>query len=359
MSSNHRGGVCVIASFPSEANAKDGMIQRIAHIDGLMADKPRTYLDLSFTRFWRGQTRTEGQATVHCLNVVAHFFRISAMLRSARLVYVHSAHNALRLLPFRTSATVIFDAHGIVPEEMVAEGRVGVARIMAMAERFAVRRCDCLVCVTRSMLMHFQRTHGAKSGREEVILPILPHLNGEGTARAALTAHRQFDAVIYAGGMQSWQNVDKMIAAAERQPQLSYSYLTGDVERFTARLKTSEVRRYQCVSVTPARVKDFYLTHQFGFVLREADLVNAVACPTKLVEYLYWGVVPVVITPRIGDFNETSLQGVTLRQFESGELPDAARVDAMRRHNQATVLDLVASAREHQERLRRKLHLAA
>lgn len=353
------GNICVIASFPSEANAKDGMIQRVAHIDSLMSDVPRIYLELSFTRFRNGETRREGAATIHCLNVIRHFFRILSILRKARLVYVHSAHNALRLMFFRTPATVIFDAHGIVPEEMTAEGRGAVARVMAIAERFALRRCDVLVCVTRSMLAHFKDKHGEKRAREDIVLPILPHLGDDTTAVAALMAKRLPDSVIYAGGMQSWQNVDKMITAAARQPLLSYSFLTGDVERFSARLTGSKIPRFQCRSVAPAKVKDFYLTHQYGFVLREADLVNAVACPTKLVEYLYWGVIPIIITPRIGDFDSNSLQGVTLQQFESGELPDASSANAMRRHNQATVLSLVASAQDQQARLKRKLQEAA
>ncbi|MGE0906881.1 hypothetical protein AB4M30_16785 [Escherichia coli] len=40
-----------------------------------------------------------------------------------------------------------------------------------------------------------------------------------------------------------------------------------------------------------------------GFVLRDDIVVNRVACPTKLIEYLECGVVPVVKSPDIGDFN--------------------------------------------------------
>ena len=45
---------------------------------------------------------------------------------------------------------------------------------------------------------------------------------------------------------------------------------------------------------------------------REEILVNAVACPTKLVEYMYWGVVPVVITPNIGDFMNPLIWGMVI-----------------------------------------------
>ncbi len=355
MSHRTQGDICVVASFPSEANAKDGMIQRVAHIDALMKNVPRIYLDLSFRRFMRKEVRQEGLAQVLCLNIFVHFFQILAMLRRARLVYVHSAYNALRIMPFRTSATVVFDAHGIVPEERQLEGHHRSARLLAKAERFILQRCDTLVCVTRSMLNHFNRKHGHRDGREELILPILPRLGDADAPAQVLAAERVPGSVIYAGGMQAWQNVDKMVDAAARQPNLRYTFLTGDIERFTARLSASAVRQFDCKSVAPAEVKDYYLAHQYGFVLREADLVNAVACPTKLVEYLYWGVVPIVITPNIGDFDGNAMHCVTLDEFLHGQLPDASTADAMRRHNQATAEALVHAAHSHEERLQQRL----
>lgn len=347
--------ILVIAPFPSVENQQDGMIQRVAHIDELMAPTARTYLDLSFRRFFRKQIRVEGSATVYHLNVFFHALLISRLLRCARLVYIHSAYNALKVIAFKTLGYVIFDAHGIVPEELQQEGRPWAARVIAIAERLILRRCDTLVCVTRSMLAHFQDKHGMRVGREELVLPILPRLGDGNAAAQALYAMRDVDAVIYAGGMQAWQNVDKMLAAAKDQCQLRYTFLTGDLQRFKSRLKESGIRAYDCRSVAPEEVKGFYLTHEYGFVLRDEVLVNLVACPTKLVEYLYWGVLPIVITPRIGDFDENALRGVTLAQFVRGELPDAPTRAAMRSHNQKMVLEIIASAQAHQAQLQHRL----
>lgn len=343
--------ICVVASFPNEQNAKDGMIQRIASIDGLMAGVGRNYLDLSFRRFFRRNVHTQGLVTVYCLNVFVHAFLILRLLRSARIVYVHSAYNALRMFGFPTRAHIVFDAHGIVPEELELEGRKTAAKVLGLVERAILRRCDTLVCVTRSMLAHFRHKHGPQPARDEIVLPILPRTGDAATAEQALQSKRQRDTVIYAGGTQAWQNLEKMIDAASRQPQLSYTFLTAERSRFQALLETGAVRRFNCLTVPPAQVKDYYLTHQYGFVLREADLVNAVACPTKLVEYLYWGVLPIVITPCIGDFDAGSLRSVTLQQFLAGDLPDDDRADDMRRHNQGTVQALIASAQAEQHRL--------
>ncbi len=341
--------ICVLAPFPTEENQKDGMVQRVAYIDSLMTLMPRTYLDISFRHFFHKSVRTEGAVTIYCLNFFVHFITILKLLRSARIVYVHSAHCALKLLPFPIRATIIFDAHGIVPEEMFQEGRVGIGCVLAVAERFILRRCDVLICITRSMLDHFNRKYGKQNNCIEIILPILPQLGNSTAALHALNVERETDTVIYAGGTQTWQNVDKMIEAATTQPMLRYTFLTGEVARFEVRLRDSAVQKFTCQSVAPARVKDFYLNHQYGFVLREEILVNLVACPTKLVEYLYWGVLPIVITPRIGDFDVNSLRCITLTQFKKGEFPDVKLADAMRRYNQATVLKMIASAQHNQQ----------
>ena len=167
----------------------------------------------------------------------------------------------------------------------------------------------------------------------------------------AIGARRDENAVIYAGGTQAWQNIDKMVEAAAAQPQLRYTFLTGDVKGFEAKLLDGAVRHFTCKAVSPAAVKEFYLTHNYGFVLRDEILVNSVACPTKLVEYMYWGVVPILITPNIGDFDRESLHGITLDRFLAGQMPDRAEADAMRRHNRATVLALIAFAQSNQRRL--------
>lgn len=347
--------IVVVAPYPSPENQKDGMIQRVAHIDELMVSLPRIYLDLSFRRFVRKDVQVRGETTVYRLNLITHFFLICRLIKRAKLLYIHSAYNALKAIAFPTDAHVVFDAHGIVPEELTQEGQALAARLFTFAERLVLRRCNTLICVTRSMLTHFNDKHGYRSGREEIILPILPKLGFSDDSNQALHTIRDDQSVIYAGGMQAWQNVDKMIAAAIRQPALTYTFLTGNPEQFKVRLQASSIQRFCCETVSPEQVRDYYLRHQYGFVLRELDIVNAVACPTKLVEYLYWGVLPIVITPRIGDFDETNLSGILLKNFENGFFPNAETAKKMRQRNQASVLDLIASAQFYQDRLRKLL----
>jgi hypothetical protein len=99
----------------------------------------------------------------------------------------------------------------------------------------------------------------------------------------------------------------------------------------------SNIPLYECDTVPQDSVKERYLQSTYGFVLRGDNLINNVACPTKLVEYMFWGVIPIVIQPAIGDFMELGYQYLTLAEFVNGSLPDQERLCAMRIRNRELV----------------------
>ncbi len=70
---------------------------------------------------------------------------------------------------------------------------------------------------------------------------------------------------------------------------------------------------------THAELKEIYTECHYGFILREDSIVNQVACPTKLVEYLAMGVVPIVDSNNIGDFKTMGMRFITLEQLLRGQ----------------------------------------
>jgi hypothetical protein len=347
--------ITVIAPYPTRANEKDGMIQRVAAIDSLMKDLPRSYLDLSFRRYLKAAVEVKGKVTIYRLNALLHLFRVFRLLRQSDRVYVHSAYNALKILPFLSSRKVIFDAHGVVPEELEQEGHRWASRILAVAEKAAVRHCSVMVSVTRRMQQHFANKYGRRTDRD-IVYPILPHFDGEELpSEEILGRERPGNSVIYAGGLQVWQNVDKMIEASARRSEMTHTFLTSDAERLRDKLQQAGIKNFTCASVPASSVKNHYLTHSFGYILREEILVNAVACPTKLIEYLYWGVIPIVITPRIGDFDDRTLRCLTLTGFLNGPLPSEQERRVMREQNRKMLERLVASTAGEQSRLAQNL----
>lgn len=56
----------------------------------------------------------------------------------------------------------------------------------------------------------------------------------------------------------------------------------------------------------------------YVFVLRDDILVNQVACPTKIVEYLNYGIKPIVLSEKIGDFKEYGYEYIFINQLDGG-----------------------------------------
>lgn len=344
--------IVVVAAYTSLKNEKDGMQQRISHIDKLAADKERVYIDISFRRYFSAVVKEMDLVKEYKLNFFVHFFQLMHLVRKAKLLYVHSAYNALKVMVFAPPGHVVFDAHGVVPEELTLQKRKYLSWIHGFAERWIIRRCDTLITVTRSMLEHFNRKYGVELERNDLVYPILPRDVGADGLVFYDDTHRQQDCVIYAGGTQVWQNVELMLAAVSKNKDFRYVFLSSDADFFTAELSERSVNNVFCSSVSAGEVKDFYLASNLGFVLRNDDLVNQVACPTKLVEYMNWGVVPIVLSPRIGDFNEMNFSFVTLENFISGRLPTFADMDRMRNSNRIAVNQLIASAVSSEEHLK-------
>ena len=59
-------------------------------------------------------------------------------------------------------------------------------------------------------------------------------------------------------------------------------------------------------------------------MLRDDSPVNRVSCPTKLVEYLSFGLIPVVRSPHLGDFHRLGYAYVTEEELKDGLIPDSA-----------------------------------
>ena len=347
--------IVFIAPFPALSDEKDGMVQRIASIDALVSDLPRVYLDISFRRFWSKRTHHFGEATVFQLNGFLHFFLIVSWLRTATVVYIHSVYNSLKALPAYWIAKPITDLHGAVPEELAHQGKSWLAHLFGLVERIVLRRRAPAVYVTVAMRRHFQQKYERESTADRIIA-ILPRLEDvRGQTEIVIKASRDVKAVIYAGGLQSWQNVSMMLTAAASVPKFNYIFLSGEVSELQRLADFANVANYNCHAVLNNQVPDYYLKSTYGFILRDPMLLNKVACPTKLVEYLYWGVIPIVLTPEIGDFTQFGFKYVLFKDFLDGKMPDDDMINVMRIVNRKIVDEMLEMAEKEIIRLKNDL----
>jgi hypothetical protein len=316
--------ILVIGQVPTRENARDGMVQRIAAVDALLAGEERVYLaprhdPLSVAPFELEAPGTGVRAGRPNLFNRGDVERMVGLARQARAVYVHSVHWAQHVLPLYLLGHVVTDLHGVVPEEQRMVGQGEEALQLERVERFVLEHGLATVVVSDAMAVHLRAKYPGTAAR----LLELPNLSRL-PAPALLDKPAPGPArVLYAGGTHAWQKVPRMLEALQRQPGgCEVEFLTPDVERLRQDVQAAGLEgRLSVRSVAPAEMPAEYARAHFGFVLRDDHVVNRVACPTKLQEYLAHGVLPIVESRSLGDFEALGYRTVAVEQFERGALP--------------------------------------
>lgn len=321
----------ILAEYPDTKTQHEGMSQRVMAIDRLCAVHRRVYLFVSHRRFWIKELRQLGENAIqYRCNSVAHATFINSLFRQADICYFHSVINVLPLLPFLSTiprhTSVILDAHGVVPEESRFAGSKVKSRMYGIAERIVFRRVDKLISVSDAMTGHFREKYPRWSG-PAMTYPILPSHIGidSDVSTGGESDTGEIVNVVYSGNLQSWQNIELMLSliSQHRGSRMRFWILTGQREamlRRVAAIGMATDKRLSVITVAPQELQRYYRIAHYGFVLREDMVINRVSCPTKLVEYLQAGIIPIVLTPKIGDFEEMGYEYLRYTDF-SANLP--------------------------------------
>lgn len=337
----------VVAPQPDLARVNEGWMSRIAAIERMLeeAELPRFYLnphhqdDRSPEAVIRADAR--GQVEVKLDARWSGQYRLLRdLVLRAPWIYVHTVHLARFLVPFLDRARVFVDVHGIAPEEEALYGNMANASFFEEVERAVWQSAAGVACVTDAMRIHLAAKHGPRAG-PTAVLPIFE--GAERPARAPAPAGPA--TVLYSGGAQRWQCVDDMIDLVAKAPGgLRWVFLSHEPHEFEGRLSARGLAsRAEIRSVRKRELAPLYLAADYGLVLRDPIAVNRVSCPTKLVEYLAYGMIPVVKDPNLGDFLAAGYRTVSVDDVRAGRLPGTAEREQMRRDNYAA-LDRLADA---------------
>lgn len=197
-------------------------------------------------------------------------------------------------------ATIVFSVRGAAIEEQLA--RSGLRRFVLAAYTWwkfggAVRDCDQLTCVSKALSAYLFK----RFGRAASVLPCCTTVNA-----ATLAQKHTHKTIVYAGGLYAWQNAGEMMqllkAILDADASIRAKILTPNLEIFEATCKRLGIDRKRCVGLTcnaeavAAELQD----SDVGILLRQDNIINNVACPTKMAEYLASGL-GLIISPCIGD----------------------------------------------------------
>ena len=174
--------------------------------------------------------------------------------------------------------------------------------VLSIYECLALKKAALNFFVSRRMLEYYQKTFGYKKDN----YVIMPCFNDQLKDDSFYNEKYTKPTFVYAGNLAKWQCFPQMIdlfkKIKEQIPGAELTIYTPDQEEAKNILKQKDVEaliKYVPYLQLAEEIKGF----KYGFLIREDDIVNNVATPTKMCNYLANGIIP-IYSNVIGDFKE-------------------------------------------------------
>lgn len=233
---------------------------------------------------------------------VISVFDVIKKRKKVDLIYFRDFHSFFKLFFLRlilSQASFVYDFRGLAHYESFMRNRSKFRYfVLKKIEHACYKWADEVRVVSKNMQDYLADSYGEKEhvtvipccvSADELIEQPLRGTDSEGTK------------FVYVGSLSRWQCFEDALELYSSVPDpKSLAVFTPNVpeakqiiERLGIVAEVKKVTRSEVLSRLP--------DYDFGFVLREDDLVNKVASPVKFIEYCSRGVVPIT-TIHAGDY---------------------------------------------------------
>lgn len=219
------------------------------------------------------------------------------------IVIVPTVVEALQLL-IKGRKNVIVWMQGVLPEESYMKHKNKLRKnVLEFIERYVLRRAKFIFFVSNKMKIHYENKYNIDfTGRYFVMPCFNTELNKE--SFYPLDKYKK-NIFTYVGSLSVWQCFEETIEIYKMIEKIFSCELrvyTVEIEKAKKILKEAGVVNYSVKYVTSDKLVDELKDVKYGFVIREDNIVNQVATPTKISTYLSAGVIP-IFSKCIEDFN--------------------------------------------------------
>lgn len=347
------GVICIFAPL-EEIDMPDGYSRRVKNIDSQL-DKGilRVYVAkaIGIEGVWPHYSiqadnyisiRYDAFNEEQCLFIamVAHLIGVC---------YVHSVYQALLPIIQNTSITKLYDFHGVVPEELKLMGNEEDAQFYSRLEEQLVKNVDYIITANFAMKRHILNKY-PECGAEFIVMPMNNDDNNQneniqGNEEQFITKKKEDrkPVVIYSGGLQGWQLISEMQdAICKQRDNCEFHLYVSDPKEFM-RLwgERAYPEQWEVTTKTAEELRGAYEQAQYGFVLRDNIIVNNVACPTKLIDYIKYDIIPILKSPHIGDFDRYGLQYLSIEDFLVNKFPTDEEEKKMCKKNKEIISSIL------------------
>jgi hypothetical protein len=160
------------------------------------------------------------------------------------------------------------------------------------------------------MEKYFLKKYSIASSVRTLVMPIISQNSlVADPEKAKLNLPMDNIVFVYSGNFQKWQRIEDVLSfiKAHDAENHSYIFMTKEKDVITEKIKhmfsKDQDKRFTILTVMPEALCHYYSIAHYGFLLRDDHILNRVANPTKMLEYLFYGITPIVDLEEIGDYS--------------------------------------------------------
>lgn len=335
--------ILVFGIIPTKQNEKDGMVQREISIDSILKDYNRIYIEnirdnYNFLTYPKKYIKDllEQKKCVLKDNVEVYKTIDSKNLQNlfagASFIYIHSLWNVINIplnIIEKFKNKIILDIHGCVPEEYLLSESCSDDFLKKIndIEKKVFNNINTLVAVSENMIQFYKEKYPNIKTR----FLLLPIFNKTDIQINSFKSNDKLN-IIYSGGIQPWQKTDLMLEFFNKiSKNYNITILTPNIDYFKNNLDNNP--NIIIKTVPQNKISEEYVNADIGIIFRDDILVNQIACPTKLIDYLTHGIIPCVFQPNIGDFNRLGYHYLTMQDVIKMNIPDDSTLKKIRKEN--------------------------
>ncbi|ULA63029.1 MAG: hypothetical protein LZF86_100027 [Nitrospira sp.] len=254
-----------------------------------------------------------------------------------------------RKLGRHLNAISIFDIRGIVGlENQLEKGSSLQSKVISYLELHESRQADRLATVSNNLGAYLNQQTGR---RDVVVIPSCVDENrfhfdasARNEIRSTLGLNETSILLCYSGGTSAWQRLGDIVSLLKRiclaDTRCKALFLTTGQGEVSRRLKDEQFPADQTIVLGAAHneVHRYLSAADVGLIMRHDTMVNNVASPVKVGEYLVCGL-PVILSRGIGDYSTMlPAAGVGMLLDESADMCDQI-LQFIRRDNFSALRD--------------------
>jgi len=277
----------------------------------------------------------------NAVNLTATAYRVSKSVRSLARefspthVYTRSFTASIfgRRLAKRFAAVSIYDLRALVASEVALNRRRGtiVTHLVDLMESSEIRKSERVATISKRLEAYVQQRAGRGCA---AVIPscydpqrFYLEAGAREQIRDELRVASEEKLICYSGGTAPWQRVGDILALFDqlsvRRDDVRFMILSPDADTLQSTIASlTHPSRFYLKNCSHDDVRRHLSACDAGIIMRHDTMVNNVASPIKVAEYLACGL-PVIMTQGIGDYSEDLVrEQVGLLLDERKDLPE-------------------------------------